>query len=134
MAGYKWVTKRGHPNANGRGQLHEQVFVMSEMIGRALTAFEVVHHIDENPSNNHPDNLQLFATKAEHNTHHARQRALIASGNADFMKCPYCKVYDDPANMFVVAKVRKAYHNSCNTQYTRQSRAKRKLSTINLGI
>jgi len=40
--------------------------VMENEIGRALNDEEVVHHEDENPLNNHPDNLRLFANQQEH--------------------------------------------------------------------
>jgi hypothetical protein len=59
---------------------------MSEVLGRPLTAFEVVHHRDENKRNNHPDNLRLFASQAEHLMHHAKERALKACGNSEYKK------------------------------------------------
>lgn len=113
MTRYKVITKHGHPNAQGRGTIFEHVFVMSEMLGRPLTALEVVHHKDKNKKNNHPDNLQLFATDALHQRHHAEERALEACGDRLFMKCPYCKEYDAPSNL-VLRKTRyEGYHKSC---------------------
>lgn len=44
----------------------EHRLVMERHIGRYLLPEEVVHHIDENPSNNDISNLQLFATQADH--------------------------------------------------------------------
>lgn len=40
--------------------------VMERRLGRYLTEGEVVHHRDGNPANNAEDNLQLFASQAEH--------------------------------------------------------------------
>lgn len=40
--------------------------VMEQHLGRYLEPGEVVHHIDENPSNNDISNLRLFASQAEH--------------------------------------------------------------------
>lgn len=48
------------------------VVTMEEHIGRRLFANEVVHHIDEDRSNNALSNLRLM-TRSEHAAHHARQ-------------------------------------------------------------
>ncbi len=40
--------------------------VAEEKLGRKLNPEEVVHHIDGNPSNNNPDNIQVFSCQAEH--------------------------------------------------------------------
>lgn len=44
----------------------EHRLVMEKLLGRFLTAEEVVHHMDGNPSNNAPENLRLFGSNAEH--------------------------------------------------------------------
>lgn len=44
----------------------EHRLVMEKLLGRFLTAGEVVHHMDGNPSNNAPENLRLFDSNAEH--------------------------------------------------------------------
>ena len=48
--------------------------VMEQMLGRPLKPKEVVHHRDFNPYNNAPENLQLFASSAEHTRFHAEYR------------------------------------------------------------
>lgn len=50
------------------GHVHTHRVVAEAVLGRRLTAEEVVHHIDENKQNNHPSNLAVFPTQA----HHAR--------------------------------------------------------------
>lgn len=47
--------------------------VVEKKIGRYLTSIEEVHHIDGSKHNNEPENLQLFATKAEHTRHHMKK-------------------------------------------------------------
>jgi hypothetical protein len=59
-----------HPLADVRGYAYEHRLVMSEKIGRWVTPEEEVHHKDENRSNNHPDNLELKASHAEHALEH----------------------------------------------------------------
>lgn len=63
-----------HPNADSRGYVLEHRLVMEDQIGRFLTKKEVVHHIDGNPWNNHPSNLRLFASQAEHLAHHRESK------------------------------------------------------------
>ncbi len=48
----------------------EHRVVMEKKLGRYLTSEEVVHHKDFNPSNNDPDNLELFANQQEHALYH----------------------------------------------------------------
>jgi hypothetical protein len=40
--------------------------VMAQMCGFLLTRTEVVNHKDHNPANNHPSNLELWPTNADH--------------------------------------------------------------------
>ena len=62
-AGYRLVT------VNGK-RVYEHRVVMTKKLGRKLLPEEVVHHLDENPENNSPDNLRLFANQSEHMKHH----------------------------------------------------------------
>jgi endogenous inhibitor of DNA gyrase (YacG/DUF329 family) len=55
---------QGHPMA-GQSVLEHRL-VMEQVLGRYLEPQEVVHHIDNNPSNNAPENLRLYSSQAEH--------------------------------------------------------------------
>lgn len=46
--------------------VHTHRIVAARKIGRKLLPGEVVHHIDGNKRNNHPENLMVFRTQAEH--------------------------------------------------------------------
>lgn len=52
-----------YPKYLGR-HLHRQV--AERKIGRPLRRGEIVHHIDENPHNNHPDNLEILQSQSIH--------------------------------------------------------------------
>src|SRR5690606_24179884 len=56
----------GHPHATKAGYVREHRLIMEEKLGRYLTPTEVVHHIDDDPSNNAPENLVVFANNAVH--------------------------------------------------------------------
>lgn len=53
---------------------HTHRVVAEEMLGRPLLEGEVVHHIDGNKRNNHPLNLMIFKTQAEHATWHLNDK------------------------------------------------------------
>lgn len=50
--------------------IYQHRLVMAEKLGRPLTSKEIVHHIDFDKTNNHPDNLALLAGHAEHGRIH----------------------------------------------------------------
>jgi hypothetical protein len=54
----------------------EHRHIVEQRIGRKLRPEEVVHHIDENPSNNASDNLELLPNQAEHQKRHLRRRPI----------------------------------------------------------
>lgn len=57
-----------YPKVYGR---HEHRIVAEQMLGRPLKPGEVVHHIDGDKRNNHPDNLMIFPNQGDHAAHHA---------------------------------------------------------------
>lgn len=64
--GRKLVKVHDHPHANISGYVYNYRLVMEKMIGRYLTPEEVVHHLDDDPTNDEPSNLVLCANNAEH--------------------------------------------------------------------
>lgn len=71
-----WVGK-DHPMANADGFVYEHRLVMAAELGRDLLPTEVVHHLNAVKDDNRPENLQLFASNAEHTAlHRAREREL----------------------------------------------------------
>ena len=64
--GYILLKKKDHPFANRQGYVREHRLVVEDKLGRYLTPEEVVHHIDGNVANNHPDNLEVYSSNAEH--------------------------------------------------------------------
>lgn len=73
--------RRGHDGGYIRYTNGEYVHrdVMSKKLGRPLRSIEHVHHKDEDPTNNHPDNLEL-TTNSLHRKHHAANQKRDSEG------------------------------------------------------
>lgn len=68
--GYYIVYMPEHHRARSSGITYEHYLVAEQKIGRLLRKNETIHHEDENKLNNHPDNLYVFATRADHARYH----------------------------------------------------------------
>lgn len=66
---YWYVYCPEHPYTTKQRYVAEHRLVMEQKLRRYLHPNEVVHHRDGNPQNNHPDNLEVFQTNAEHLRH-----------------------------------------------------------------
>lgn len=71
--GYIMVYVPDHPLATKEGYVMEHILVMEKHIGRYITRDEVVHHINENRSDNRIENLRLMTFK-EHAKFHLEER------------------------------------------------------------
>lgn len=106
--------------------------ILAEMIlGRHLSADEVVHHIDGNGHNNHLDNLQI-TTRGEHTSRHSAERTRERGvSDAQAQKfCPRCQTIK-PRGAFTprINHGREAgasYCRPCTADYVRErGRARR---------
>jgi hypothetical protein len=99
--GYIEVYMPQHPNARSNGTVLEHRLVAEMKLGRYLKPEETVHHKDENRTNNHPDNLIVFRTNADHSRFH-KIGVLKDMGDgtyvcpvkeAEIKKCKFCGKY-----------------------------------------
>lgn len=75
---YILVLRRGHPRADRRGYVKRAVLVLEAALGRPIERHEVVHHINENKTDDRPENLQAMPSKSAHTKHHGVLRRLNA--------------------------------------------------------
>lgn len=115
---YIVVAAPGHPKATGRGYVHEHVLVAEKMLGHFLPPGAIVHHKDGDGHNNDPSNLIICKDQEHHFLIHRQQDALKACGHADWIRCSYCKQYDDPRNLsFIKGRPGVAHHKKCAAKY-----------------
>jgi hypothetical protein len=95
------------------------VEIAEKAFGKPLPKGAVVHHVDLDPTNNAPTNLVVCPSHAYHNLLHQRQRAFDACGRYDWLKCQFCKQYDDPTNLERPGPHAAHQHRECAKAYQR---------------
>ena len=95
--GYYGFYMPKHHLANKSGIVYEHILVAEEkVLNRPISKEEVVHHVDKNRSNNNPENLMVFATKADHTAYHDGCEAIkkgdvyICPEKGQKYICPIC--------------------------------------------
>lgn len=107
------VDSRGYVAITIQGvRKHEHVWVAEQAIGRELPQKARVHHVNENRSDNRPENLVICQSQSYHLLLHRRAAALAASGNADFIRCRYCRKWSDQGNL-ILDGTRSFAHGAC---------------------
>lgn len=104
----------------------EHILNAEKAIGKKLPKKAIVHHIDGNKLNSSNNNLVICPDDAYHQNLHRRTRAYEASGHANWLKCPYCKQYDSPDNLYI-RKNGKGQHRACAAKHARDQYAKKKM-------
>jgi len=119
--GYALVMKPDHPRASSNGYVLEHILVGEQALGRFLPPQAVVHHVNEQRSENRNSNLVICEDDTYHKLLHKRMRAFRATGSVLGVQCLYCKEWGMPGTSDISIIQRKSgktghsYHRSCNT-------------------
>jgi hypothetical protein len=121
--GYIMGIAHEHPRAC-KGRVLEHVLVVEKALGHFLPAGAVVHHFNEIRDDNTPGNLVACQDRGYHFFLHRRQRALAASGHANYVFCRYCHSWDNPVNGMSVRERKRegfeAWHPPCRSEFRRR--------------
>jgi len=96
--GYVLVRAPRHQRARQNGYVLEHILVMEKRLGRSLRDGEVVHHLNGNPADNHPENLALHSSNGEHlaqRGHHVPKAPPCDCGRPSYARgmCSRCYAY-----------------------------------------
>ena len=114
-----YCLSHGHPRAEPHGYVLEHRLVAEKALGKYLPNKAVVHHNNGIRNDNRPENLTICEDENYHKLLHQRKRAYNACGNADWLKCKYCKQYDDPQNLYIAPNDSHKYHRRCKAKEER---------------
>lgn len=86
----RYVNERGYVRLTlpEGGRVHEHRYVMEQKIGRPLEAWEHVHHINGNPSDNSPENLEIWEVKSVKPKTHPNGVRKIDSIKTEILELP----------------------------------------------
>lgn len=119
------VTKKGYIRLWEGGRdgrfIMEHIKKAEDALGKKLPIGTIVHHVNENRSDNSNNNLVICQNQSYHQLLHRRMRALAACGNSDWRKCNRCGEHDDPTNMIISSRDA-AVHRSCKKERDRNYR------------
>ena len=117
--GYRLVFMPEHHRANIQGYARRSIVVAEKKLKRRLLPGEIVHHINGKKDDDREYNVFVFKSSRLHTLYHQRMRAFRVCGQTHWLKCAYCKEYDDPENM----RVRPNYdaaHRRCRSKYSKR--------------
>mgnify|MGYP001194368876 CR=1 FL=1 len=124
--GYALVLARNHPRAMQNGYVLESVLIAEAALGKPLPPKVEVHHVNGIKNDNARGNHVVCEDRGYHMLLHQRTRALKTCGHANWIRCAYCKQYDDPTEMYVRKNVSQGWHRKCHANRERRRKDERR--------
>jgi hypothetical protein len=128
--GYTKIPAYGHPKTGGRYLTFEHIIVAEKALGKTLPEGVRVHHVNGIGTDNRPTNLVICQDRAYHKLIHRRARAYYACGHPDWLKCKYCKQWDDPSKMYVSPDGKTGSHRKCHSTFEKNRPGKRQKEKV----
>lgn len=110
--------------------IYEHVLIAERVMGKPLPKDVLVHHANEDRSDNKNSNLVVCPDTAYHSLIHKRLEAKKACGDPNWRKCRLCQRYDDTKNMAVHAD--RYRHKACIAKADSERYYRRKKERDNL--
>ena len=107
-----------YPCQTGTLNKREHVAIAEKALGKPLPPDAEVHHVNGSKDNGP---LVICQDHAYHHLLHKRARAYKACGHANYLKCPFCKRYDDPKKLIKAGTI--LCHRDCRNEYRRNKAA-----------
>lgn len=120
--GYVGICMPEHPSATSSGYVLEHIVIVEDVLGKPLPPKAEVHHVNGIKSDNRNTNLVVCEDHAYHFLLERRARAYDETGHAHWLRCPFCKTYDDPDQLYITPGGRAAYHMECRRSYDARRR------------
>jgi HNH endonuclease len=109
------------------GRQYSHIEIAERALGKPLPSGAQVHHWNEIKTDNRPENLVICPDQAYHSLLHRRARAVAAGADPSWIRCGYCKKYDDPKNMEHRNGRGTVSHRSCKNEYAKRRLAARRV-------
>ena len=113
--GRNWIAK--DLKQHRKEYILESRAIAEKAIGHSLPPSAIVHHFNKNTSDDNNTNLVICQDTKYHFLLHRRERAYRASGLASWLKCRFCKKYDDPKNLYLAPSGHHYCHRACSVAY-----------------
>lgn len=109
-----------HPKAGKRGYVMKSVLVAEKALGKYLPDRVVIHHVDNNHTDDRPNNLVVCQDQSYHKLLHIREKALRESGNPNKRRCKRCKKWDSMDKLKRYGE--ETVHPKCAALHTKRTR------------
>lgn len=117
--GYKLIRLPRHPKAKSNGYVYEHTILAEKVLGKPMPIKSEAHH-------HTPEQLVICQNNAYHKLLHLRTRALRESGNSNFRRCTFCRVWDHPDNLYI-SPSNAVWHRECFNEHRRRRTKEKQL-------